>query len=243
MKFAWMTTAIASTAIAFTGLGATAQALTLNSTSGAWGIPTGGANINYQTVGAENQVRWGIDLGSGQSALGFTGVGASIFNIGDIFQVGSLQHYNNPTGGGSAISAVPLTVDLNFGDPALMTSFTFNFQVDETPNAAPCTYPSPVNNPCSDRISFESAFSPQVFTIDSVEYTLELLGFSNTPEGEILDGFISDEGGANRTNLYGRITATRPEEPPVDVPEPTALLGLSMLGLYLAARRQAGQAS
>jgi hypothetical protein len=196
-----------------------AEALTLNSSSGTWGPTNGGSNIQYVTVGSEKQVRWGDPATqNGQSGLGFTGVGPLAFNVNQIFQVGTLSHFNQPIWSGSAAS-VGLSIGLDFLEAGLQ-NFGFSLNIDETPNALPCAYSGATV--CPDKISLANAFPEEGFIVGGVQYTLELLGFSNTAGSPLVSDFISEEGGTSTTYLYAQVT----EVPVEDVPEPMGLLGL-----------------
>lgn len=218
-----------STALGISASPAFSADFTLGNSSGTWSNPVGGANIDLNLPnGAENQVRWGGTTGA-KSGLGFTGVGVTAFDVGDIFKVGTLRHFNNPIPSGTAATAVDLGITLNFTTPAIAQAFNFNLAIDETPNAPPCSYPS--TTPCADKITFPNSLAPQSFNFMGMDFTLELIGFGDTPNGPFVSDFISQEGGTNSTMLYGKITK-------VNVPEPATLGALGMLGLYLVARRR-----
>lgn len=206
-----------TSAIALVGAGA--NAVTLNSSSGTWSNPVGGSFIEFQTVGEENQIRWGDPVTPGQpSGLGFTGVGATEVELENVFQIGTLRHFNNTIFGDTAASAVDLSLDLDFAEFGVR-SFDFSFEIDETPNVGICPYPS--ETLCSDRISFPVAFAPQSFDIDDVSYTLSLEGFSPAMDEAILSDFISDESQTSEALLFGKITAVANiGQPNTKVPEP-----------------------
>ena len=205
-----------------------ASALSLGSSSGEWSNPIGGAYIGYITVGGENQVRWGLDLGNGQSGLGFTGSAAlpSMVSPDTEFEIGTLRHFNQPIAGGTAATAVDLTISLDFADPVINTAFTFTLAIDETPNAGTCPYPSSI--PCSDKITFPSTFPDlsESYWLNGKYYTLRIVGFRYSPSDPLATEFISDEQQTSSALLYGVLTTPPALEVPVDLkpgscPNPT----------------------
>lgn len=212
----------------------TASALTLATAEGVWSNEVGGTDVSFPSDvgilygnGFEDQVRWGTDVGNGQSGLGFTGnyPPPGTVNIGDPFQVGLLRHFNNAVALGSSSTTVDLTISLAFSDPVgLGGDFGYTFNINETSNQ-----PGPVD----DIIDFGNSFASQSIEIDGVMYTLELLGFGDDP-GSLADQFISPEGEINETFLWGRITIR-----PI-IPAPGALLlgamGTGLIG-WLRRRR------
>lgn len=214
-----------------------AWAFTLNGTAGTWDATTGGQYVQYGTINDETQVRWGLPYPSfdpnnftAQSGLGFTGAGATTLTPGQTFQVGRLRHFNHPILGNTAASAVDLAITLFLAEIGEQ-QFDFTLEIDETPNVAgACPYFSVV--PCSDKISWTHTFSGTQFGLGGTDYTLKLIGFSNTPDGPIVTDFISQEGGASEVYFYGQIE---------EVPEPATLAGiaLSIGGLgWMKRRRQ-----
>ena len=224
----------ASAALVF-GIAPEAGAISLNLSSGSWNQPVGGSEIVYQTVASETQVRWGIPFDGGgtslKSGLGFTGVGPSTFGLGEIFQVGQLRHFNNAISGGTAASAVNLSLFLNFDDPVATQSFNLKLEIDETTNElGTCAYFS--ITPCADKISISETSLSNQFSVAGIDYTLQLLGFSLTPGGVPINEFISQEGDTNQALLFAKVTAAEPEP----VPEPATVAGTA---LWLLAARWA----
>ncbi len=218
-----------STCLLVLALTLPAEALTLQSVDGDWGDVVGGKSVifrddigvNYGN-GQEDQVRWGEPANRYQSGLGFTGVASgTTFDVGDIFEIGQLRHFNNPIMVGSAAETAQLTLNLTFSDPTgIAEMFDFTFAIDETPNS-----PGP---PLSDDlIDFPDVSLLRSFSVGSFDYTFELLGFGESGDN-LIDYFRSPEGTTNATMLWGKI-----ESVPSTVPEPTTLLLLvsGLLGL------------
>jgi hypothetical protein len=205
----------------------TAQALTLNSVSGTWqnadiaAVTYTSAGIAYGN-GTENQARWGVSTGYGQSGLGFTGVSPppTSFAAETAFELGLLRHFNNPVYEPVATS-IELNVSTIFGDPAVSPSFVFTFGINETPNSTGNDYLD------RDFIYFPSAFSSQTFDIGGTLYTLKLLGFGADAD-HLVSQFESNEHATNSTLLWAKITT---ETPPVPIPGAVWLLGSGLLGL------------
>jgi len=223
-------------ALAAVALSAGANAIPIAATSATWSNAVGGSGVAYNlSNGSFTDVRWGESLGDGQSGLGFDPANppAIDYPANTPFLLGSLRHYNNPIGGGTASSSVDLALNTTVtGGTPTNQSFAFRFLIDETPNVAPCTYAS--TTPCADRITFQNLDLTSSFLFGSGSYTIELLGFRTNLESPLLSYFDSQEGGTNNVGLYGRFVA---------VPEPGTLVLLS-LGLlvtgFTARRRKVG---
>lgn len=216
-----------------------ASAIALNEVSGSWSNPIGGSpeTLEFFNVGDESQVRWGTPptLGANKSGLGFIGTGATEIAIGESFLVGQLRHFNNVVFTNTAATAVDLDLNLEFGNPAVSSSFNFTLEIDETLNFEPCSYPG--TTICPDKISFPSTLTSNSITIANDNYTLELLGFSPTPNGFPVNEMISEELGESNTffYLFGRLISDNSSSE--TIPEPGTILGLSALTIYLVRTR------
>lgn len=216
--------------------------LTLNGTSGEWSNPDGGQAIQYKTGwdGTE-QIRWGNPAWgystAGKSGLGFKGVGALDLNVGEVFNLGRLTHYNKTIWSGSAADAADLKVDLDFGFGT--QSFDFTMNIDETRNDAGyhaggvCPYYT-TSFGCSDSITWSNSISANTFKIGTDEYKLDLVGFSDSLDvSTIKNQFISQEGANSHAHIFAQVTQLTPAVQ--DIPEPASLIGLGLFG-FAAAR-------
>jgi hypothetical protein len=233
------------TSLVFASLTGTAQASSLTFSSyGTWNNTQGGSYINNYNVNAsgvwsygsqttgDNQVRWGYPViapyAQYQSGLGFTGDNAKSVNLGSIFLLGTLRHFNNPIWAGTAASAVDFILNLSFGAGGSQV-FNYTMSIDETPNSGVCPYYSVT--PCSDKIAFANDSLARDFSWNGQAYSLNILGFSDATGTTPINEFISQEGGTSEAYLYGQITP---------IPEPITMVGtgLSLLGMGVMRRRQ-----
>lgn len=227
---------------------ATANAITMSSSSGVWTDANGIGGFDtvndvtydsylfdpYLTGVNTNMIRWGSDnlgnLANPQSGLDFVGVTVPISDLegGSEFNIGTLTHHNWPIWTNTEATEVFLTIDLFFSAPPELMgtkSFNFTFDVDETPNT------TGDNNLDADIISFPSYFASERFVVENVSYTLQLLGFGNSADS-LISEFSSPENGNNQTQLWGKITTNA-------VPEPSTMLlfGLGLLSMGAIGRK------
>lgn len=219
------------------GLPVGAQALTFaGHTRGEWGIPNTEnpmaiVNLSGEDGGTNNRLTWGTPGIAGINnyvqfnGMNFTTAPNHIFKIGEIlYRNGSTLLETNFDGD------FPLNLELDLTLPLTNTeSFEFLFNILNTPNITG----DPVLD--GDKLQFSTAgMSSQTFNYEGIEYTLQLIGFS-TDDGEtILNEFNSPEFSISNASLYGKITFV---PPPVSIPEPCTIVGLSILSIYLVTRQ------
>src|SRR5436190_12983392 len=157
------------------------------------------------------QIRWGEPVTAGQkSGLGYEPPPPSMIPLGTPFSIGALTHINFPVNSGTGATGVRLDIVVNVvssSGPALFSqTLKVPLLIDETPNAAPCKYPSIV--PCADQIRIATqAGGSFTVTVDGFMYELEVLGFENS-EGAPISTFISEEGRSTTANLSAIFRAT-----------------------------------
>lgn len=221
-----------------------ATSITLDHPTATFQNTVGGSNIHYVSSGCTGspatdcEVRWGQPAGdTDASGMRFDSFTAPLgTSTGTAFNLGNLTHFNWPVAGGTAASSTQLSFGFTITTPNLGDqTFLFSFNIDETPNQAPCAYPS--TTPCADKITFGNATSTTTFNIGDDVYTLYLLGFG--PDANHLSNeFITQENQNNTTSLWAKIDLSQP----VGVPEPNALLmmalGLFGIGMAVEVRRR-----
>lgn len=177
-----------------------AAIVTLNNVDGTWsGASSGGINLpsclyynntadttdeNQVAYGSSNSDYWGYPICPGsldltrQSGFGFNGTdGPLAVNTGEIFLLGELTHYNRPIYTTYPFRTVDLDIALDFAGLPLST-LSFQMQLDETSNqAGTCQYGEPGDEPCPDKVDFNTTVDTETFEIDGKFYTLAIVGF------------------------------------------------------------------
>jgi uncharacterized repeat protein (TIGR01451 family) len=159
-------------------------------------------------------VRWGTTSGTPQSGYDFTSTLPPPQTFpGPIpfFSLGTFTHRNFEVGDPSLTSVqldVVLVLDVDGVQTGPLT-FTFTFNHEETPNnQAPCPYPTPPNEGCTDRVTIVASPQPTTFNIGGVDYTLSM---SFLVDGQPVNEFITREGGTTNTSgLVGQFTPGTP---------------------------------
>lgn len=200
-----------------------------------------------------------VDFTGNKSGLGFAGVDNVALGVGQVFNIGTLKHYNN-TIWDRAATQVDFSLNLDFDNASIgQQKFDFSLSVDETINDASahaggvCPYRT-TGHGCSDKITWDFALNSQnSFEYEGTKYTLELVGFSDDADfnfdGNTLDNFtpatqfISQERGTSQASIYARIVELGDySDVPTDVPEPTMMLGLGVMGAFFVKSRRKREA-
>lgn len=218
----------------------------------------GGTKYNWDkgwyatTDGSQNySYGWHKDYTAKKSGLGFGGVNNLNLEVGEVFNIGTLKHYNNTIwADGRDATKADFSLKLDFGNTGIgQQKFDFALNVDETNNRASshdggvCPYET-TGTGCSDKITWDFALNTEnSFEYEGEEYTLELVGFNDTANfnGATVTDFISQESGTSEANIFARLVklGNYEEEETEQVPEPGALLGLGALSFLLSkVRRQ-----
>jgi hypothetical protein len=219
---------------------AMANTISITNVAGEWTGIVGGTNTSG--VGTDS-IRWGVDVGNGQSGYDFVGnAPPTIFDLSpdELFDLGTFTHRNQPIQAGTSITSATLKVVFDFiigSDPTpISRSSTFVFKHWETPNGVdPCADGNPngvgVNsNGCADNVDpvTNPAFS-ESFDVDGFTYLLDVTGF------DIGSSFWTVEGENNTAKIQARFTL---EENVAPIPLPAAgwLLASALLGAGAIAR-------
>lgn len=184
--------------------------ITLNSVTGVWTSTTGGQNITGLNT---NQIRWGYQSNPAQQVSGYDFIGSAPpgfpVSVNTPFNLGTFTHINYPIQSGTGITGAQLRVTTSItidGTTLNNLQFTYNFQHNETPNVAPCQSGSA--SVCDDIVTLLGPFS-DVFTVNGVNYTLNLLGFQ--VGNNQFTQFQTREYATNDANLIATITVPVPE--------------------------------
>ena len=221
----------------------TANAASLT-TSGTWTDADPADTVGLTGLGT-SEISWGTPFppNTFQSGYSFVGIGPATVDPADLvaspFALGTFTHNNFPISNIPAPGSITgATLDVGLALDAFSTTFTFNFNHNETPNEPESGICAAGGVPlCPDEVSFlDGGVSSQFITLEGIDYNLTLIGFSQDGGTTLVDRFLTLEGQANSAVLYAQLTEV---PPPAATPEPASLLGLmAMGGMAVALKRK-----
>lgn len=230
----------ALTVAAGLALPSSATALTITSIEGVW------QNANHVTSGeGEDQIRWGVPDGQGQSGYNFDAAGTDLVADPDEnFVLGTFTHLNFPVYG-PFLEMVDLVISFTVEGVSEAITSVFSFAHNETLNSSSTCANGQGNgvgvnaNGCADHVTAVlNEARTETFVIDDVEYVMDITGFEF--EGETMSDFWTVESAENASQLSAifRTLDDENQPPPPEVPLPAS--GLLLLGglAALAARRR-----
>lgn len=239
---------VAGFAATLVACGSTASAglITVNNVIGKWVNVQGGGSL---TGVGTNEIRWGTNLGNGQSGYAFDAVVPQPFDT-DVnlqFEVGTFTHINRAIASGTSITSADLelsldvTVNVPPTSPESLSGLAFLFKHNETPNVGS-------NDNQRDIVIVSDLSTTDSFFVGTAEYTLRLTGFSQDGGFTVSDTFYTYENKKNYATLYGVFDLVDRGDPsggPAAVPEPSslAIFGVSAFGMLLTVRRRKNKAA
>lgn len=247
MKLSPVFSTVLVTAIsATTALGFSSQAKALvfsGDSNGIWGKPEAGT-INtramFTGVGTDT-FTWGLPIlkdprfGTPPNSLIFKGTSFQS-ELNSLFKIGDLTYYNGTVPQTTNVEKVPLKLELLFKQPGVINeTFEYDFDLTNTVNDLNKPFDS-IDN--ADIVTIRQGLTNRSFIYQGKKYTLELTGFSQDDGLTSTNKFQVRESKATKAAIYGRITYVAPAE---KVPEPGILAGLSVVGVYIIARKQRSQ--
>ena len=217
-----------------------------------WFGVQGGAGLGFNGQGTPNaEVSWGE--GGNKSGYRFDAIGIPELTVDPVTQtsatvnIGQFTHFNFPINSGSSITGVKLqfTTDVLVNATQFQDiEFVYAFDHFETPNGDdPCADGGQQgvginDNGCADRVGVNFNQQSGFFTIDDVEYALDVRGFlvGNDPANL----FWTREGADNVAFLRGQVVLRSTAGA---IPEPATwamlIAGFGMVG-FAARQRKAG---
>ncbi len=168
--------------------------------NGKWGEPTPGENNNPVFAGVETHTfNWGVaDYGEYPNELSFI-INPFSISLDSPFQVGNLIYYNGISYKGTEVEAVPLELELELFNPNRITEdFEFEFDIVSTPNNG-------TSEENADYIYPVNKIPNNVFTVNGIDYRIELLGFSQDNGQTITKEFHVWEEATTSAGLFAKI--------------------------------------
>ncbi|MEM7773221.1 MAG: choice-of-anchor K domain-containing protein [Cyanobacteria bacterium P01_E01_bin.6] len=211
------------------------QALTLaGQASGAWGTPLSNESTPRFTGVDGSSFTWGIPTTAGREAnqLVFQG-NEFTTETNALFKIGDLTYFNGTILSNTGIQSVPLNFELAFDDAEVRSQvFSINFDILTTPNVG-----TPDDN--ADAIIPTALISEQSFSSNGLDYTFNLVGFSQDEGLTTTEEFRVLEEARTTASLFGRIIPVplSASEDTSRIPEPRAIAGLSILAAVFGMAR------
>lgn len=227
-------------------VGVSAAPLTFTSVEGSWQYSTPAV-----TGLGTDQIRWGTDLGQGQSGYDFVPTtGPFDAEEGESFVLGTFDHRNLPIRD-TLLDRADLSVQFSVDGLADQFSSVFSFEHLESYNEASSCANGQANgfgvnaNGCADRVvAALNQGQSQSFSIDGTSYVLDILGFQYG--GATLTEFWTTEATINSADLIGVFRTVIPVLAPTPTPTPTPpqtplpasawFMVFGLLGLVLSRR-------
>lgn len=213
--------ALAALLLAGTALGAQAATFSFTTDNASFSGTAGGTNKSSTSSGDNASLRWGQNVGYGQSSFtwdGYDGTVEAIEGLTTNFTFGEIKHRNEPIGSGTGILSTVLNFEL--GLLGVVVPVQLNIRHTETPNNDSLTC-------CADIVSMSSVLN-KVIEKDGFLATLSITPvFFSTPEK------------SSRSKLFvGSLTYNRIPEIPVPAALPLFVSGLAGIGWLAKSRRR-----
>jgi len=179
---------------------------------------------DYTVTGEDsNEIHWGVGIWPDykKSGLRFDGEGTQTFSEGEKFPIGTLTHMNWPVGAPTATGAtLQITIEFKIPEVSPNPQFSFDFDINETPNNYPCADWHTGTYPCDDKITFPNQYGDKSFTIGDKLYTLKIEGFVDSL-GNTVDKFITHEKQNNSAVLRASLSSVLVAAPDITITKKT----------------------
>lgn len=155
--------------------------------------------------------------------------------LDQVFSVGTLSYLNGQTFEGTNVSSVPLEISLSLTEPAdhgFDVDYRFGF--DLTPNVGEAD--------SADQLTISERPEEHRFSVDEQDYQLDVLGFSQDRGATFVSSLQVPEDSTTQSLLFAQMRLVASginDDTPTEVPEPSVLAGLLMIGGCFLKKRAA----